>query len=193
MNSGSASASPSEHRTNPSPGARLRDAKWIWLPVAAVSTSVYATTYLTEEQAQQAIFPGGIFMQAFVTLRDDQAREIERRTDVNVRNRAVRVWKVAGGGYFVVDDVLGKHDFITYAIGLNADGSVKQVEIMDYRESYGYQIRDPEWRKQFAGKTAASPLKLERDIKNISGATLSCRHIADGVKRVLATHDVAFK
>ena len=161
--------------------------------MAAVSTSVYATTYLTEEQAQQAIFPGGIFMQAFVTLRDDQAREIERRTDVNVRNRAVRVWKVAGGGYFVVDDVLGKHDFITYAIGLNADGSVKQIEIMDYRESYGYQIRDSEWRRQFAGKTATSPLKLERDIKNISGATLSCRHIADGVKRVLATHAVAFK
>jgi hypothetical protein len=48
-------------------------------------------------------------------------------------------------------------------------------------------------RKQFAGKTAAAPLKLERDIRNISGATLSCRHIADGVKRVLATRDVALK
>ena len=105
----------------------------------------------------------------------------------------MRAWKVAGGGYFIVDEVVGKHEFISYAIGLNADGSVRQIEIMDYRESYGYQIRDAEWRKQFAGKTAAAPLKLDRDIRNISGATLSCRHIADGVKRILATHDVAFK
>jgi Na+-translocating ferredoxin:NAD+ oxidoreductase RnfG subunit len=171
----------------------MRHTQWIWLPVAAVSTSVYATTYLTVEQAQQAIFPGGKFAQAFVSLTGEQKREIERRADVNVRNTEVRLWKVAGGGYFIVDEVLGKHEFILYAIGLNADGSVRQIEIMDYRESYGYQIRDSEWRRQFAGKTASAPLKLEHDIRNISGATLSCRHIADGVRRVLATHDVAFK
>jgi Na+-translocating ferredoxin:NAD+ oxidoreductase RnfG subunit len=171
----------------------MRNAQWIWLPVAAVSTSVYATTYLTVEQAQQAIFPAGSFTQAFVTLSDEQKAEIERRADVNVRQREVRVWKVAGGGYFIVDEVLGKHEFITYAIGLNTDGSVKQIEVMDYRESYGHQIRDAEWRRQFAGKTAAAPLKLGRDIMNISGATLSCRHIADGMKRILATHGVAFK
>jgi hypothetical protein len=171
----------------------MRNEQWIWLPVAAVSTSVYATTYLTEEQARDAIFPGGSFTQAFVTLSDGQVSEIERRTGVNVRQREVRAWKVAGGGHLIVDEVLGKHDFITYAIGLNTDGSVKQIEIMIYRESYGYQIRDEEWRRQFTGKTAAAPLKLERDIRNISGATLSCRHMADGIKRVLATHDVALK
>ena len=64
---------------------------------------------------------------------------------------------------------------------------------MQYHESYGYQVRNPEWRKQFVGKTSAAPLKLDQDIKNISGATLSTKHIADGVKRVLATYDVALK
>ena len=171
----------------------MRSADWIWLQVAAVSTSVYATTYLTVEQAQQAIFPDGKFTQAFVTLTEEQKRDIERRTNIKVRNTEVRAWKVSGGGSFIVDEVLGKHEFIVYAIGLNADGSVRQIEILDYRESYGHQIRDAEWRRQFAGKTAAAPLKLEHDIKNISGATLSCRHIADGVKRVLATYDVALR
>lgn len=161
--------------------------------MAAVSSSVYATTYLTVEQAQQAIFPGANFTQAYVTLSDAQQREIERRTDVNVRHKEVRAWKVSGGGYLVVDEVLGKHEFITYAVGLNADGTVRQIEIMDYRESYGYQIRDLEWRRQFVGKNAAAPLKLDRDIRNISGATLSCRHITDGIKRVLATHDIALR
>ena len=171
----------------------MRHTQWIWLPMAAVSSSVYATTYLTVEQAQQAIFPGANFTQVYVTLSDAQQREIERRTDVNVRHKEVRAWKVSGGGYLVVDEVLGKHEFITYAVGLNADGTVRQIEIMDYRESYGYQIRDLEWRRQFVGKNAAAPLKLDRDIRNISGATLSCRHITDGIKRVLATHDIALR
>jgi hypothetical protein len=173
----------------------MRHTQWLLLPVAALyaSSSVHATTYLTVEQAQQAIFPGGHLTPAFVTLDDAQAREIERRSGVNVRQREVRAWKVAGGGTFIVDEVLGKHEFIGYAVGLNADGSVRQIEIMDYRETYGQQIRDADWRRQFAGKTAAAPLKLERDIRNISGATLSCRHITDGVKRILATHAVALR
>lgn len=171
----------------------MRGAAWIWLPVAAVSTSVYAKTYFTVEQAQEAIFPGAKLEQAFVTLTDAQRREIERRTGVNVRFLKIRLWKVAGGGYFVVDEVVGKHEFITYAIGLNADGSVKGIEIMDYRESYGYEIRNADWRAQFTGKTAAAPLVLEKDIRNVSGATLSCRHVTDGVNRVLATYDIAVK
>ena len=170
-----------------------RYAPWVWLPVAAISTSVYATTYLTVEQAQQTIFPGATLMQAFVTLTDDQKREIERRSGVEVSNKEVRLWKVGSGGYFIVDEVIGKHEFITYAIGLNADGSVKQIEIVVYRESYGYEVRNAAWRRQFVGKTTGDAVRLNQDIRNISGATLSSRHVADGVRRVLATYVVALK
>ena len=166
---------------------------WTVLPAAAIVTSAYATTYLTVEQAQSAIFPGAKLTPVPLTLTDAQVREIENRSDVNVRTREQRVWRVDGGGLFIVDEVLGKHEFITYAIDLNADGTVHSIEVINYRESYGYEIRNESWRRQFVGKTATDPLKLDRDIKNISGATLSCRHIADGVKRVLATYDVALK
>ncbi len=56
---------------------------------------------------------------------------------------------------------------------------------MEYNESYGYEVRDAAWRQQFVGKSAASSLQLNADIKNISGATLSSKHVTDGVKRVL--------
>lgn len=176
----------------------MRTAKWIWLPAAQIPIAIlapaaYGATYLSVEQAQQAIFPGQQLTPANITLTREQAREIERRSDVNVRKKEIRLWKVNGGGFFIVDEVLGKHEFITYAIGLNADGTVKQIEIMTYRESYGYEVRNADWRAQFVGKNAAAPLKLSKDIKNISGATLSCRHITDGVKRVLATYEVALK
>jgi len=168
---------------------------WHFLPAAAVAVfaPAYATVYLTTEQAQAAIFPGARFTPAFVTLTDQQRRAIESRSDVNVRSREVKAWRVDGGGWFIVDEVLGKHEFISYAVGLSADGRVAGIEILDYRESYGYEIRDAGWRKQFTGKSVADPLKLDGDIRNIGGATLSCRHIADGVRRLLATYETALK
>ena len=177
---------------------RPRNQNWIqWITVPGIILNIavpgYAAVYLTMEQAQQVIFPGGEFTRVPLSLTDDQKKMIKRKTGVPVRVTEQKVWRVKSGGFFVVDEVVGKHEFITYAIGLNADGSVRQIEIMDYRESYGYEIRNESWRKQFAGKNSKSPLKLEGDIKNISGATLSCRHITDGVKRILAMYEIALK
>lgn len=164
------------------------------LPVAAlVAPSAFAVQYLTVDQAQKAIFPGKSFTAAPVKLTSAQRKAITQHSGVRVLRDEQPVWRVNGGGWFILDEVVGKHEFITYAVGLNADGSVKQIEIMDYRETYGGQIRDEKWRAQFAGRTARSTLKLDRDIKNISGATLSCRHITDGVKRLLAFYEVALK
>ena len=167
-----------------------------WLtPVALIggATVGHATVYLNVEQAQQAIFPGATMTSADVKLTDEQRKAIEKASGIRVRNPEQKVWKVAGGGWFILDEVVGKHEFISYAVGLNVDGSVKQIEVMDYRETYGYEIRNGKWRAQFAGKTSKSRLKLDDDIKNISGATLSCRHITDGVKRLLAFYDLVLK
>jgi Na+-translocating ferredoxin:NAD+ oxidoreductase RnfG subunit len=176
----------------------MQKSRWIWLPFAQVPIALFApasygATYLTVEQAQQAIFPGEKLSQSFISLTNQQVQEIERRSDTNVRRKQVQLWKSANGGFFIVDEVVGKHEYITYAAGLNPDGTVKQIEIMTYRESYGYEIRNADWRAQFVGKNSSAPLKLDKDIKNISGATLSCRHITDGVKRILATYEVALK
>ena len=54
--------------------------------------------------------------------------------------------------------MIGKHEFIPFALGLNQDGSVKDIEILEYRESYGDQVRKPAWRAQFTGKRHRAPL-----------------------------------
>lgn len=153
----------------------------------------YATTYLTVEQAQQAIFPGVKLQRVLAVLSDAQKKAIEERAGVRVRVAELELWKAADGSLFLVDEVLGKHELITYAVGVTAAGTLRQVEILDYREKQGGEIRSAEWRAQFVGKTAAAPFKLDQDIRNISGATLSCRHVTDGIKRLLATVDVALK
>lgn len=93
-------------------------------------------------------------------------------------------------GYVIVDDVVGKFELITYAVGSGLDSVVKQVEILSYRESHGHEIRLAAWRRQFVGKTAASALRNGDGIANISGATLSCSHVTEGVKRIVAVVDL---
>ena len=149
----------------------MKTGPWALIPLAVISTSAHATAYLTVEQAQRAIFPGATF----------------------AATGQPNVWRTSNGGVFVVDRVVGKHEFITMAVGINANGSVKQIEIMDYRESYGYEVRDAAWRAQFVGKTANSQLELNADIKNISGATLSSKHVTDGVKRILQKYQSGLK
>ena len=103
-------------------------------------------------------------------------------------NWAVRVARRGSTalGFVVTDDVIGKFELISYAVGVALDGTVKQVEILAYRESHGFEIRLPAWRKQFVGKGGASALRVGEDINNISGATLSCTHVTDGVRRIVA-------
>ena len=161
-------------------------------PIAVFSPAAMATVYLSVEQAQQAIFPGGRFAAAPVSLTDEQKRAIEKRAGAKAGS-SPQVWKVADGGWFIVDQVIGKHELITYAVGLDASGSVRGIEVLEYLESYGQQIRYDSWRKQFVGKKAADPVKLDEDILNISGATLSCRHVTEGVRRLLALHEVVLR
>jgi Na+-translocating ferredoxin:NAD+ oxidoreductase RnfG subunit len=165
------------------------------IPAALLGSPVagHAIVYLTDAQAQQAIFPGASMTAAPVKLTSEQKKAIEAASGVRQRGDTVKAWRVSGGGWFFVDEVMGKHEFITIAVGITAGGAVKGIEIMEYRETYGDQVRGAKWRAQFTGKTKAAPLKLDEDVKNISGATLSSRHVAEGVKRLLAVHDLALK
>jgi H+/Na+-translocating ferredoxin:NAD+ oxidoreductase subunit G len=86
-------------------------------------------------------------------------------------------------GYAVVDDEKGLHQPITFATRLSPRGIVERVEIMVYREPRGDEVRDPRFRKQFQGKTAHDPLRLNRDIDAVSGATVSSASLAVGVRR----------
>lgn len=144
--------------------------------VALAPASAYAVNYLSPEQAAQLIFPDADRFDAQTLLPEGGGRAL-----------GVRIAKKAGAvlGYVVLDDVIGKVELISYAVGVATDGSVKQIEILAYRESHGGEIRLPAWRRQFVGKTAAAPLRVGEDIANISGATLSCTHVTDGVRRIV--------
>ena len=155
-----------------------------------VALTAHAEVYLTESQAANIFFPNQLFQKTTVRITDEEAEKIEKLSDQKVRNKTLNVLKSKEGSVVFVDQVLGKHEYITFAVGLNKNGQVQGIEILEYRESYGQQIRREPWRKQFAGKDKSSPLKLDEDIKNISGATLSSSHVTGGVRRLLQTYEL---
>ncbi len=167
----------------------------ILLPLAALvaSTPARATVYLSIEQAQAAMF-GDQTMTAQTFLLDAaQIAAVQKDSGLPVNSPTVRVWKAADGGWFFVDAVIGKSDFITYALGLKPDGSIKQVEVLEYREAHGGEIRYPGWRKQFVGKRHGDVVRLGDDVQGISGATLSCEHVTNGIRRLLAIYATVLK
>ena len=149
-----------------------------------------AEVFFSEEGAAHIMFPNLVLIPKTITLTDDQAKAITKASDQEVREKTVKVFKAKSGEMVIIDRVLGKHEFITYAVGLTADFKVKQIEIIEFRETYGNAIERSEWRKQFYGKDKTNDLKLTKDIQNVSGATLSCKHVTDGVRRVLQTVDL---
>ncbi len=165
------------------------------LPIAAIHGPAIAgpRINLTVEQAQQRLFPGQALTRHSFTLSDAQRAQMQSASSVREPFRTERVWRSAKGDWFILDDVVGKHEMITYALAINANGTIKAIEIVTYMESYGYEVAEASWRAQFTGKTASATLKLNQDIKNISGATLSCKHLTDGVKRLMVMHDLALK
>src|SRR6516165_7982633 len=114
--------------------------------VATVSTAAQAVQYLSVPEAQKQAFPSATFSEI----------------------QAGRIWRAESAGrllgFFIFDRVIGKHLYIDYAVALDPGGRIRSVEILQYRESYGGEIRSPSWLAQSAGKTAGSPLQVANDI-----------------------------
>jgi Na+-translocating ferredoxin:NAD+ oxidoreductase RnfG subunit len=164
------------------------------MPVACVAPA-YAVDYLTVVEAQQLLFTNAeAFIAHGVELTTEQQKQIKALSGVAQRNNHQAVWRAENKGellgWFMVDDVVGKHEYITYATAISPDGHVLGVEIMSYRETHGGAVRDAAWRATFTGKTVTDSFKLDGNIPNISGATLSCRNVMNGVKRLLALHKI---
>ncbi len=88
-------------------------------------------------------------------------------------------------GFAEVKNVKGKEEPITYLVAVDSSGAARDVDILVYRESQGGEVAYDSWRKQFRGKTAADPIEIDKDIRNISGATISSNAVTRSVRLAL--------
>jgi FMN-binding domain len=159
---------------------------------------VVAADYLTVDAAQKAVYPDAdAFTEVAVNPSPEQLQAILSRAGAQPTHGRIRIWKATRGGvlvgYFFMDEVIGRQNLITYAIGIDPDGALRNLEILSYRESHGGEIRNPAWRAQFDHRNSLDQLRFRTDIKNISGATLSSEHVTAGVRWLVALWQSALK
>lgn len=89
-------------------------------------------------------------------------------------------------GFAAVRSVIGKDQPITFLVAIDPADRLKDVDVLVYREPYGGEVAYEAWRRQFRGKQAADSLRVGREIRAISGATISVHAVTLGVKQLLA-------
>ena len=129
-----------------------------------------------------------------IPLSDSMQQAVAHLSGVPYKASTVRVQVVTipGGGrrYAVLDNVLGKEQYITYMVVFDDAERIATLEILAYREAYGGEIRYKSFREQFLGKLYSSDLRIGGDIRNITGATISCQSVTRGVRKVAALFHV---
>lgn len=165
------------------------------IPMAQVAV---AADYMSVDAAQRAQFPqADHFVEIVLALNPAQKMTVANLAGPQPPHRSLRAWKALRGeellGYVFVDEVLGREDMITYAIGIDHSGHMGTLDVLAYRESHGGEIRGTAWRNQFNGRTDLEHLRFGTDIKNIAGATLSCEHVTQGVRWITALWQATLK
>lgn len=170
------------------------------LVVTCTSPQVEAQAYLSEQQALKLAFGPGEkpIPVTLESLSDTQRNQVKEDSGIRFSPRLTRCWQgTAQGkvtGYACVDNQIGKTEFITYLVKIaHPQGEIEFLELMVYRESEGGQVAHRAFKAQFQGKDAQSPVRLGRDLRNISGATLSAQALAQGARLVLSLYEVYLK
>jgi len=89
-------------------------------------------------------------------------------------------------GFAAIGNVVGKDQPITFLVAIDPADRLKDVDILVYREAYGGEVAYEPWRRQFRGKSAGDSLRVGKEIRSISGATISVHAVTLGVRRMLA-------
>ena len=153
-----------------------------------------ADVFMSEDEGVKIMFPKSERVRKdVIKLGPEKKTQIEERIGWKFPEESFDVYIGETGnhidGYALVQNTIGKHKPMTYMVGIDSTGHVSDVELLIFRESRGSEIRQKRFNAQYEGKTANDPVRINRDIINISGATMSVRSMSAGVKRVLVLVD----
>lgn len=154
----------------------------------------HAEVFLSEEEAVKIMLPKSERVRK-ETLRLTQEKKdlIEQRIGWKFPEEAFEVYVGETSekidGYAMVHNTIGKHKHMTYMVGVDAAGACSDVELLVFREARGSEVGRKRFNVQYEGKTVLDPIRINKDIINITGATMSVRSISAGVKRVLVLID----
>lgn len=153
-----------------------------------------AEVFMSEEEGVKTVLPKSERVRKdTIKLSPEKKAQIEERIGWKFPEDSFDVYIGETGsqidGYALVQNTIGKHKPMTYMVGIDNKGRVSDIELLVFRESRGSEIRQKRFNSQYEGKTVLDPVRINKDIINISGATMSVRSMSAGIKRVLVLVD----
>ncbi len=150
--------------------------------------------FMTEEDALKAVLPKSHRVRKeLLRLTDEKKELIEKRIGWKFPEDSFELYIGQTGdkidGYAMVHHTIGKYKPMTYMVGVDANGTCTDVELLVFRDAKGSEVRTKRFNSQYESKTVTDPIRINKDIINISGATMSVRSMSAGVKRVLVLVD----
>jgi Na+-translocating ferredoxin:NAD+ oxidoreductase subunit G len=166
------------------------------LACLAAALPAYGATYWTVPTVLKSFFERSKKVgYRKVSLSDADADEIAKKLGASIKRDWVVYVAESDGRHdgYAKDEERGMHEPIDFAVKFSASGAVDRIEILEYREAYGDEVRGDRFRAQFKGKTASDPITAGKDIDIVSGASISSRSVALGVKRDALVLQLALK
>src|SRR5438093_862952 len=161
------------------------------IPAGIVTCAPFldAEVFLTEDQALRSLFGDSRIDRQQKSLSEEDRQVLSKATGLRFPESSFTIHvderdsKVLG--YAVVMNEIGKSEPITFMVAISPERRVIDVLVMVFRENRGAEVRELRFLRQFKGKQASDAITINNDIVNYSGATLSSKAIARGVKRAL--------
>lgn len=150
--------------------------------------------FMTEEEAVKVMFPKSKEVRKeLIRLTPEKKDQIEQRIGWKFPEESFELYIGQTGdkidGYAMIHHTIGKYKPMTYMVGVDAKGTCTDVELLVFRDAKGSEVGKKRFNSQYDGKTVSDPIRINKDIINISGATMSVRSMSAGVKRVLVLVD----
>ena len=164
------------------------------LPVHADADGQETSTmhvYYTADEARLKIFPGAVSFERETQHIPGPAKAgLERHLGRPFAEDSLDIFLAYDAerdllGYAVLSDEIGKYQPITFMVGVTPDFRVRDAAVLVYRETRGGEVRRSRFLRQYRNKTSRDPLRINRDIVNITGATLSVRALNFGVRKLV--------
>ncbi|MFT5083410.1 MAG: hypothetical protein ACI9Y1_001453 [Lentisphaeria bacterium] len=163
----------------------------MFISVFTLSASTHAETLKSRNDFLRSYFTEDAQTSIMGTLWvDDELRQSAfKNLDYRFSQLRVRYWGQGSRTAWILDEV-GKEQPIT--IGVVVDGnSITAVEILEYRESRGAEVKYNFFTDQFKSlqlKKNKNNLRLNQSIDGITGATLSVRAVKKVATLALYLH-----
>lgn len=167
----------------------------VLLSLAAASIEAQPWEYATREEALNHAFPDGEKrVPVALHFAPELTAVVRKETGLKLNPKLMECYQGQRDGqvtsYACIDNVIGMKRYITYIIRVeHPEARIGFVEIMVYREKIGNMVRFPRFKDQFVDKTLADPIRINRDIRRIYGATFSSRGLSNGSKRMLLVYE----